>query len=112
MQVKKILLGVGVTNITSYRFKESFPFTPYDIIFEEELHGLSEDFCLIYQQASMAKDIGLEPGRDEEFKKKFLGTCIKEDIKNDNIKECAERATWLGMKPIILENGMRKILKI
>jgi len=32
----------------------------------------------------------------EAIKKKFLGTCIKEDIEDANIKLVAQRATWLG----------------
>lgn len=40
--------------------------------------------------------INKSPEKKEAIKIKFLGKCIKEDIQNVNLKEIAERATWLG----------------
>jgi hypothetical protein len=40
--------------------------------------------------------IKLDSTKEAEIKIKFLGKCIEEDIKNENIKNVAKRATWLG----------------
>lgn len=38
----------------------------------------------------------LNPEKEEEILKAFLGSCIKEYVEDGKVKECAKRATWLG----------------
>ena len=88
-------------------------------IFSDNVQNLSENFTEIYNQALtsehyklkhisgigyrkalefLIKDylISKKPENDEKIKNKFLGKCIKEDVENQNLKDIAERATWLG----------------
>jgi len=87
--------------------------------FSQIIKKISESFCKIYNQSFFAEQNGLleicgvgyrksleflikdyliklSPEKEEEIKSKFLGNCISEDIKNENIKSVAKRATWLG----------------
>jgi hypothetical protein len=49
------------------------------------LEFLIKDYC-VYKA----------PTNEDAIKKKFLGKLIKEDVIDQNIKNCAERAVWLG----------------
>jgi len=105
--------------ITYYDYKKSVPVTPEEVNFEEEIHNLSPNFCTIYSQASYAEDIGLDQicgvgyrkaleylikdyiinldsSKSDQIKRKPLANCIKDDISDENIKFCAEKAVWLG----------------
>lgn len=87
--------------------------------FNSVIENISKNFCLIYNQSLSAEKDGLteicgggyrrsleflikdylikiNPEKEDEIKGKFLGKCISENIKNDNIKNVAKRATWLG----------------
>ena len=87
--------------------------------FNKEIKELSQSFCEIYNQAYYSEQMGLDqitgvgyrkaleflikdylisihPDKEEEIKKKFLSTCIKEDVTDPHIKNVAERAVWLG----------------
>ncbi|MEK6525142.1 hypothetical protein [Myroides odoratimimus] len=102
-----------------YLYKSSSIGTFIEKVFSEDLLALSPDFADIYNQASNAESMNLNhiagigfrkalefvikdylifknPDKEENIKKKFLGKCIKEDIQNVNLKDIAERATWLG----------------
>jgi hypothetical protein len=93
------------------------------IEFQKNLTEISPDFCDIYNQALIAEENGLsqicgpgyrksleflvkdflikhrfksDPTKQEEVKKSLLGPAIKNFIDQERIKQCAERATWLG----------------
>jgi hypothetical protein len=106
-------------NCDRFIYIKSRPINKKDREFTDTIESISPNFCLIYNQAHSAEQDGLteicgvgyrksleflikdylisrEPGRTEEIKKKFLGKCISEEIKNDNIKTMAKRAVWLG----------------
>ena len=48
----------------------------------------------------MIKDYLISKEKDEKvvenIKNKFLNNCIQEDVQNENIKNVAKRAVWLG----------------
>lgn len=90
-----------------------------EISHEKEIKKLSPMFCSIFQEASFAdsedykqiagigyrkalefliKDLCIKknPNKRAEIKKMFLMPCIKTYIADNEIKKCAERATWLG----------------
>jgi hypothetical protein len=87
--------------------------------FSDHIRHLSENFCKIYNEAQSAEDLGLleicgigyrkaleylikdyiisiDPEKAEEVKAKFLSNCIKDYVVNENIKNMAKRASWLG----------------
>lgn len=95
------------------------PMTQQKIQFPESIEQLSPSFVQIYNQAIKAESIKLdqivgigirksfeflikdfailENKHDEEAIKKLqLAECIKIYINDQNIKECAKRAVWLG----------------
>ncbi|MCY8074908.1 hypothetical protein [Bacillus haynesii] len=96
----------------------SYPAKPIEVKFNEEVTGISPLFVEIYNEANAAESHSLKhvagmgyrksleflikdylikhKGEDEEtIKEAFLGKCIKQYL-SDNIKQVAERATWLG----------------
>jgi len=91
--------------------------------FSRHIHAISTQFIEIYNQSLSAESRNLseicgigyrkaleflvkdyliskiavdDDAAIQAIRQKFLGRCIKEDITNENIKICAERATWLG----------------
>lgn len=87
--------------------------------FDQFIQNISENFCDIYNEAFQAEQLGLlqvcgvgyrkaleflikdylislNLNDEEKIKKKSLGGCISEDVKSENIREVAKRATWLG----------------
>ncbi len=89
--------------------------------FSDIIHSISSGFVNIYNQAFCAeqmrldqicgagyrkalefliKDYLISKETDEQvidnIKKKFLNNCIQENVQNDNIKQVAKRAAWLG----------------
>jgi hypothetical protein len=87
--------------------------------FSECIIELSPDFVYIFNQAEEANSIGLDqvygmglrksleflikdyliklnPDSEECIKNKPLSKCINENIDDNKIKKCAERAVWLG----------------
>ncbi|MBE7649280.1 MULTISPECIES: DUF4145 domain-containing protein [Flavobacteriaceae] len=106
-------------NTYQYIYKSSSVGTFVTNDFNENIKTLSPNFVDIFNQASKAESMNLNhiagigfrkaleflikdyliknnPDKEENIKKKFLGKCIKDDINNLNVKEMAERATWLG----------------
>ena len=95
--------------------------SPKNKVFNEIITSISPRFVSIYNQAYYAeqmrldqicgvgyrkalefliKDYLISNEMDdqvvENIKKKFLSNCIQEDVQNDNIKNVAKRAVWLG----------------
>ena len=89
--------------------------------FSEIITTISPQFALIYNQAFHAEQTNLDQicgvgyrkaleflikdylvSREtdeqviENIKNKFLNNCIQENVQNDNIKQVAKRAVWLG----------------
>lgn len=108
-----------VSNNWVYSYKSTSIGTFVEKNFSDDITTLSPNFVDIYNQAAKAESLNLNhiagigfrkalefiikdylilknPDKEENIKKKFLGKCIKEDIQNVNLKEIAERATWLG----------------
>jgi hypothetical protein len=105
-----------------YDFEEMLVGVPPDIPTREitpEIEELSPSFVLIYRQALatealnltqmtglglrealefLVKDYAISkaPQDEEVIKKKPLGLCINEYLKDPYLKECARRAAWLG----------------
>lgn len=102
-----------------FEFVRSTPITKVNKNFVETIRRISEDFCTIYNQAFSAEQDNLleicgvgyrksleflikdylikgNPEKKEEIKPKNLGRCISENIENENIKDVAKRAVWLG----------------
>ncbi len=92
---------------------------PTETTFSEEIQSISPSFIKIFNEASFAEQHNLteicgvgyrkaleflikdyliknNPKKEDNIKKKFLGSCIKEDIIDAKIKKVAERAAWLG----------------
>jgi hypothetical protein len=103
----------------SYRFNYCNFGTLETVNFPEEIASVSPSFIKIYNQAHFAEQHNLTeitgvgyrkaleylikdfliwktPDTSAAIKGKFLGSCIKEDIKDSNIRKVAERAAWLG----------------
>lgn len=95
--------------------------SPQNKAFSEIITSISPHFASIYNQAYHAeqmrldqicgvgyrkalefliKDYLLSKETNEQIveniKKKFLSNCIQENVQNDNIKQVAKRAVWLG----------------
>ncbi|WP_396637042.1 hypothetical protein [Maribacter sp. R77961] len=87
--------------------------------FSDNIIELSPNFSEIYNQALTSEFYNLEhisgigyrkaleflikdylikkfPDKETKIKDKFLGKCIKQDVDNQNLKDIAERAAWLG----------------
>jgi len=89
-------------------------------LFSDNINTLSPNFVEIYNQALTSEHYTLEhlsgmgyrkalefiikdylisilsPEKENDIKDKFLGKCIKQDVDNQNLKDIAERAAWLG----------------
>jgi len=97
------------------------PYKLADKEFSQYINDISESFIYIYNQSYRAEQAKLkeiagmgyrksleflikdylclkvsEEKDREQILKKDLSKCIRENIKNENVKICAERATWLG----------------
>lgn len=95
--------------------------SPKNKEFSEIINSISSQFVSIYNQAYFAEQINLDQicgvgyrkaleflikdyliskETDEQIKdiikKKFLNNCIQDHVQNDNIKNVAKRAVWLG----------------
>lgn len=102
----------------SYEVDLSYPTRPAKVQFNEDITQTSPLFVDIYNQANAAESSGLNHiagmgyrksleflikdylikhwGEDEQtIKAAFLGKCIKQYL-SENIKQVAERASWLG----------------
>lgn len=106
-------------NTWQFKLKSTSVGTFVEANFSENIKELSSNFVEIFNQASKAESLNLHhiagigfrkaleflikdylikknPENEENIKSKFLGKCIKDDIDNVNVKEMAQRATWLG----------------
>ncbi|MBB1294514.1 DUF4145 domain-containing protein [Pseudoalteromonas sp. SG43-7] len=104
---------------TDYTFQGSFPCERVINNFNTTIKELSPSYCDIYSQAQHAEKLGLDQicgvgyrkalehlvkdfcifsneAKEEAIKVKLLGQCINEFISDENIKECAKRAAWIG----------------
>lgn len=102
-----------------YQFRACVPWKVKKKVFQKEIMKTSRKFFVIYNQAKEAEERGLkeicgtgyrraleflikdylikEKGKkSKEIRETRLGTCIKDYIDNQNIKDCAKRAAWLG----------------
>ncbi|QUH29612.1 DUF4145 domain-containing protein [Vallitalea guaymasensis] len=114
VRYKKIYYDADMYSLVGYS-----PFKYKDIIFEECISDISQTFVDIYNQAMKAEKYNLidiagvgyrkaleflikdysikkNPDSKNEIENSFLGKCITTFIKNENIKLCAKRATWIG----------------
>lgn len=74
----------------------------YNQAFHAEQMGLDQICGVGYRKALefLIKDFLISKESDQQIidniKAKFLGNCIKENVQNDNIKNVAQCAVWLG----------------
>lgn len=72
----------------------------YNEAFQAEQHGLLEVCGMGYRKALefLIKDYleNKNPESKETIRAKALGSCINQDITDENIKTVASRATWIG----------------
>ena len=103
----------------TWDLKRVYPKIPAPSDLPECITKLSQSFVEVYTQALRANYYGLDdlfglalrkafeflikdycisknPGDESDIKKEFLGNVIKHRVSDPNIKNCAERATWLG----------------
>ena len=115
-----LLIGYYQRESASHNFKlqKHAPVIPINKEFNPEISEVSSNFIEIYNQALYAEQTGLtlisgigyrksleflikdyliflDDEREEEISRKPLGQCINE-LDNNNIKEIAKRATWIG----------------
>ena len=102
-----------------YKYMSSAPITPTHHAFPQVIQSVSPTFCAIYGQVEHAESqdldqlvgIGLRkaleflvkdfaqaenPGSVDAIQKSQLGPCIDKYLDDQNIKQCAKRAAWLG----------------
>jgi len=95
------------------------PLNYKDPYIPQEVLEISSGFEAIFKQATAAESYGLDeiagvgyrkaleflikdycihknPDSVEAIKSSFLGTVIRDNVDDANVKMCAERATWLG----------------
>ncbi len=105
--------------LISFRFHHSEPPTIRPVRVSETIAKLSADFEEIYKQSAKAEQLGLHevagvgyrkalefvikdylirkhPDKKDEIQKRLLGNCIRTFVTEERIKQCAERAAWLG----------------
>lgn len=106
-------------NQTDYIFKRFICGTVETRNFSNHITGLSNNFCKIFREAEAAEKLNLKEicgvgyrksleflikdylisintERTEQIQKSLLGKCINDYVSNDNIKNTAKRAAWLG----------------
>lgn len=102
-----------------YYLKSTAPYRNKDPELSDEIRSLSTAFTEIYKQAYSAEHSGLDQiagvgyrkaleflikdfcisrheDKEEEIKKQYLGACIDNYVDDQNLKQCAKRAAWLG----------------
>ncbi len=100
-------------------FHETIPLARHTRSFDDFMKEVSPRFCNIWNEAHQAEQAGLteicgmgfrkaleflikdylirqKPEEEENILKKFLGKCISEHVDHPKIKDCANRAVWLG----------------
>lgn len=106
-------------NSGRFYFNSIFKIRPQKSVFANEIEELSPSFVKIYNEAYFAEQNDLfeicgvgyrkaleflikdyliknDPDNTEVIKTALLGRCIKDFVRNEKIKDTAERATWLG----------------
>jgi hypothetical protein len=114
-------IGEGAASPTSsvYNLKGSFPKNPKEHEFPPEIKRISKNFCAIYTESEAAEQRGMINICGAGYRKALeflikdyligskqidagavrktpLANCIKDYVDEGNIKDCAERAAWLG----------------
>lgn len=107
------------SNYNLFAYKNIRPVNYAPSTFSETISEISSEFKEIYNQAGQAESLGLDkiagvgyrkaleflikdylihksPENEETVKSKFLGSCISEDVTDENIKAVCARAVWLG----------------
>ncbi|WP_315867328.1 hypothetical protein [Pseudomonas sp. JV414] len=102
-----------------YTLRVTFPANPVAPSVPDEVAKVSPQFVEIFTQASKAEAFGLEevagvgyrkaleylvkdycvtkfPDKEDDVKKRPLGQVVDVYVDNENIKQCAKRAVWLG----------------
>lgn len=103
----------------TYYLKTVLPSSPKPVSVVEEVANISPQFAEIFSQASQAGAYGLEeiagvgfrksleylikdyctlqhPDKEDDIKKRPIAQVIENFVTNENIKQCAKRAIWLG----------------
>lgn len=111
--------SLGPQNVSSYQLSEVLPSRPEIPEFPPEVASLSSSFVEIFTQAMAAESAGLdqlvgiglrkalefllkdfvvsqEPSNEDKIRRMPLAHCIKEYVKDPNVKKCAEKAVWLA----------------
>jgi hypothetical protein len=101
-----------------WEYTISKPYETERRTFNVEIEEVSPEFTEIYNQAFAAQSLGMShiagmgfgkaleflikdfaikqrPDKKEEIKNLFLGVCLKNYIDDQNVKDVAERASWL-----------------
>lgn len=115
---QKVFIGIYTIGTTCAFIGTSIgSYEPRD--FSDNIKSLSPSFVEIYNQALTSEYYKLEhisgigyrkaleflikdylisklPDKEGKIKTKFLGKCIDEDVDNQNLKDIAKRAVWLG----------------
>lgn len=103
----------------AFYLRATFPRNPVAPTVAEEVAKVSPQFVKIFTQASQAEAFGLgevagvgyrkaleflvkdycvtkSPGKEDDVKKRPLAQVIENYVDNENVKQCAKRAVWLG----------------
>jgi hypothetical protein len=106
-------------HFSHHAYSESLPFKPLEFEWADPIKSISPNFCTIANEAQNAENQGwkliagpgyrkaleylikdylceLKPAEAEKIKNVQLGTCIENYVGNNNIKQMAKRAAWLG----------------
>ena len=118
-QCQRTFIGIYEKHGSSYFFEKTTTGNLKPRDFSDNIKNLSPNFVEIYNQALTSENYNLThisgigyrkaleflikdyliskfPEKEEKIKEKFLGKCIKQDVANQNLKDIAERAAWLG----------------
>jgi hypothetical protein len=102
-----------------FTLRVTFPANPVAPLIPQEVAKVSPQFVEIFTQASKAEAFNLgavagvgyrkaleflvkdycvtkSPGKEDDVKKRPLAQVIEAYVDNENIKQCAKRAVWLG----------------
>ncbi|MFF5866814.1 hypothetical protein [Pseudomonas sp. NPDC012596] len=102
-----------------YFLKSLLPRTPKPVTVAAEVVEISPQFAEIFTQATQAEEYGLNevagvgyrksleylikdycvaqrPDQEDDIKKRPIAQVIESFVTNENIKQCAKRAIWLG----------------
>lgn len=103
----------------TYYLKTVLPSSPKAVNVVEEVADISPQFAEIFSQATQAEAYGLgeiagvgfrksleylikdycialHPDKEDDIKDILLGKVIDRYVNNENVKQCAKRAAWLG----------------